>query len=211
MQGPPWPGPGFPEAPLWPYWSIPLQGPGRRSLGTERGPKCSSGDRLPCTPKSSSPHGGPSAETPSVRPRSLSIQAILRVPFCAACASEVLGQGCDGQNPTSTARYVHILTHTDKIPTNTYIYIHIQTVVIQNLRHALTGRLPQLSVHDAHASRGRVAIRTIALPLHTFVAQFGYLTSHVLEPVYSSMCQYRHSICMYLKTICQYHCSICKD
>ena len=52
----------------------------------------------------------------------------------------------------------------------------MQTATIQVLRHALAGSIPQLSVHDAHASCGRVAICTIALPLHTLVQQFSYLT-----------------------------------
>jgi hypothetical protein len=73
MQGPPWPGPGFLEAPLCTYWSIPLPDSGRRSPGTERVSKCSSGDHLPCNPQSSSAPCGPSAETPSVRPRNLTI------------------------------------------------------------------------------------------------------------------------------------------
>ena len=73
---------------------------------------------------------------------------------------------------------------------NTYKYMHILTIFVQCLAHALAGSFPQLSVHDAHASRGRVAIRTIALPLHTLVPLFGYLTRHVLEPVYSSICKY---------------------
>ena len=76
------------------------------------------------------------------------------------------------------------------IPMNTYKYMQIRTTFVQLLPHALAGSSPQLSVHDAHASRGRVAIRTIALPLHILVPQFGYLTRHVLEPVCSSICQY---------------------
>ena len=73
---------------------------------------------------------------------------------------------------------------------NTYKYMHILTIFVQCLAHALAGSFPQLSVHDAHASRGRIAIRTIALPLQTFVPRFGYLTRHVLEPVCSSIRQY---------------------
>jgi hypothetical protein len=68
--------------------------------------------------------------------------------------------------------------------------MQIQIVFIQYLLHALAGGFPQFSVHDTHASRGGVAICTIALLLHTLVPQLGYLTRHVLEPVYSSICQY---------------------
>ena len=85
---------------------------------------------------------------------------------------------------------MHINAYTDKMPMNTYKYMHIRTMFVQLLPHALTGSFPQLSVHDAHASRGRVAIRTISLPLQTLVPRFGYLTRHVLEPVCSSMRQY---------------------
>ena len=42
--------------------------------------------------QSSSPPCGPSAATPSERPRNLTTQAIQQVLFCAACASEVLRQ-----------------------------------------------------------------------------------------------------------------------
>ena len=93
---------------------------------------------------------------------------------------------------------MHILAYTDKIPTYTYAYILIQTVFIQDLCHALAGGFPQLSVHDAHASCGRGAIGTIALSLHTLVPQFGNLTRHVLEPVYSSICQYMSVSARYL-------------
>ncbi len=68
--------------------------------------------------------------------------------------------------------------------------MQVLTVFIQYLPHALAGGFPQFSVHDTHASRGGIAICTIALPLHTLVPQLGYLTRHVLEPVYSSICQY---------------------
>ena len=70
-----------------------------------------------------------------------------------------------------------------RLPIDTYTDIRIQTVFIQDLRHALAGGFPQLSIHDAHASRGRVAIRTIALSLHTLVPLLCNLTRHVLEPV----------------------------
>ena len=59
---------------------------------------------------------------------------------------------------------------------NTYKYMNILTSIVKSLAHALSGSFPQLSDHDAHASRGRIAICTIALPLHTLVPQLGYLT-----------------------------------
>ena len=77
--------------------------------------------------------------------------------------------------------------------------MQIQTVFIQYLPHALAGGFPQFSVHDTHASRGGIAICTIALPLHTLVPQLGYLTRHVLEPVYSSICQYRSLYQQYIQ------------
>ena len=87
---------------------------------------------------------------------------------------------------------------------NTYKYMHILTIFVQCLAHALAGSFPQLSVHDAHASRGRVAIRTIALPLQILVPQFGYLTRHVLEPVCSSMRQYMSVFVQYMHVYSEY-------
>ena len=86
---------------------------------------------------------------------------------------------------------------------NTYKYMHILTSLVQCLAHALAGSFPQLSVHDAHASRGRVAIRSIALPLQTLVPRLSYLTRHVLEPVCSSMRQYACIFRVYV-SICRY-------
>lgn len=112
--------------------------------------------------------------------------------------------GCDCQNLICKAGYVHIHAYTDMIPMNTYKYMHIRTMFVQFLPHALAGSSPQLSVHDAHASRGRVAIRTIALPLHILVPQFGYLTRHVLEPVCSSIRQYMSVFAQYMNVSMQY-------
>ncbi len=70
---------------------------------------------------------------------------------------------------------------------------------IQYLPHALAGGFPQFCVHDTHASRGGIAICTIALPLHTLVPQLVYLTRHVLEPVYSSICQYESLYMQYIQ------------
>ncbi len=87
---------------------------------------------------------------------------------------------------------------------NTYKYMHILTIFVQCLAHALAGSFPQLSVHDAHASRGRVAIRMIALPLQTLVPRFSYLTRHVLEPVCSSMRQYMSVFVQYMHVYAEY-------
>ena len=73
------------------------------------------------------------------------------------------------------------------------MHIQIQTVFIQYQPHALAGGFPQLSVHDTHASRGGIAICTIALPLHTLVPQLGYL----YIAVYVSICNYIGSITRY--------------
>ena len=87
---------------------------------------------------------------------------------------------------------------------NTYKYMHILTIFVQFLPHAHAGSFPQLSVHDAHASRGRVAICTIALPLQTLVPRFSYLTRHVLEPVYCSMRQYMSVFEQYMHVSAEY-------
>ena len=82
--------------------------------------------------------------------------------------------------------------------------MHILTIFVQFLPHAHAGTFPQLSVHDAHASRGRVAIYTIALPLQTLVPRFSYLTRHVLEPVCCSMRQYMSVFVQYMHVSAEY-------
>ena len=82
-----------------------------------------------------------------------------------------------------TCIYIRILA-------NTSIYVHIHaftyTCGIQDVRHALAGRVAQLLVHDAETSRARISICARTLPLDTLVTQFSHLTRNVFGPAHAN-------------------------